>query len=120
VVRAEFVRRLVLGKICDDYENVDQIILRDVAEDGAKCGLVIERSEVVDALAKLIAQGLAKAYLLSGTEPFSVELKDMPLLEAVEEDFKTYFLATETGIKFHVSDDKWWPLRDEGGGPDGS
>jgi hypothetical protein len=58
--------------------------------------------------------------LFSSTEPFSVELEDMPPLEAIKEDFKTYFLATETGIKFQVSDDRWWPSRDEASGADGS
>ena len=91
----------VLENICDDYENVDQIILPSVARDGARCGLTIERSEVVDALAKLIAQGLAKAYLLSSREPFSVELAGMPPVDVVEEDFRTYFLATRKGIDFN-------------------
>ena len=48
----EIVRRLVLNTICDDYENVDQTILRDVSVDGGRFGFTIERSEVVDALAK--------------------------------------------------------------------
>jgi hypothetical protein len=65
----------------------------------------------VDALAKLIRQGLAKAYLLSGREPFAVELDQMPALDVIEEDFRTYFLATRKGIDFHCSDDTWWPER---------
>jgi hypothetical protein len=56
--RSEFVRRLVLDAISDDYENVDQVILRDVAECGATCGLTIQRPEIVDALAGLIENGL--------------------------------------------------------------
>ena len=76
--RHELLRRLVLNSICDDYENIDQVILRDVAEEGAKRGLKIERSEIVDALAGLIEDGLAKAYLLSGIEPFAVQLPCMP------------------------------------------
>jgi hypothetical protein len=55
--RYELVRRLVLNSIFDDYENVDQVILRGVAEDGAKCGLTIERSEIVNALSGLIMDG---------------------------------------------------------------
>ena len=54
MIRAELVRRLVLNSICDDFENVDQRILRDVAEAGAKRGLIVERWEVVQALAGLI------------------------------------------------------------------
>src|SRR5208337_4329521 len=91
MTRGEFVRRLVLNSIWDDFENVDQVILRDVAGTGAKCGLTIERSEVVDALAALIADGLAKAYRLSGKEPFATEIQGMPPMEVVEEYFKTYF-----------------------------
>ena len=103
--REELVRRLVLGKICDDYENIDQTILSDLAKDGARLGLTIERAEVVGALAKLIAEGLAKAYALSSKEPFAVELDRMPPLDVAEEYFKTYFLATSKGIDFHRSDD---------------
>ena len=32
MTRTEFVQRLVLDSICDDFKNVDQVILRDVAE----------------------------------------------------------------------------------------
>jgi hypothetical protein len=60
--RSELVRRLVLNAICDDYENVDQILLPNVAKDGARFGLAVERPEVVNALAGLIEDGLAKTY----------------------------------------------------------
>jgi hypothetical protein len=114
--RSEFVRRLVLNSICDDFENVDQVILPDVAADGAKCGLTIERPEVVEALAGLIEDGLAKAYRLPGPsrDPFSGELKGMPPMDVIEEDFKTYFYITEKGMDLHLSDDTWWPFDDEG------
>jgi hypothetical protein len=71
MTREEFVQRLVLDKICDDYENVDQTILVDVVKDGVECGMNIDRTEVVDALAVLIAEGLAKAYVLPSREPYS-------------------------------------------------
>ncbi len=116
MVRGEFVRRLVLRSISDDFENVDQVILRDVSKDGARCGLTIERSEVVNALASLIADGLAKAYHLPGPDrnPFSGALHGMPPMDVVEEDFKTYFYITEKGMEFYLSDDTWWPFDDEG------
>jgi len=106
MIRGDFVRRWVLTSISDDFENVDQVILREVAETGAKCGLTIDRSEVVQALADLIEDGLAKAYILRGTgsNPFSGELKAMPSLELVEEDFKTYFYITKKGPDLHRSD----------------
>jgi len=116
MVRSELVRRLVLTSISDDFENVDQVILRDVANAGAKCGLTIERSEVVDALARLIEDGLAKAYLLSGTtrDPFSGECQGMPPMAIIEEAFTTYFYITKKGMDFLLSEDTWWPFDDEG------
>jgi hypothetical protein len=85
--RRELIRRLVLNSISDDFENVDQIILRDVAREGSKFGLSIERSDIVNALKGLIEDGLAKAYLLSGNlgpDPFAGELPGMPPLDVVE------------------------------------
>jgi hypothetical protein len=107
--RSELVRRLILNAISDDYENVDQVILRQVAADGSKLGLAIGRAEVVDALAGLVEDGLAKAYDLSGTGPFCTELKTMPPLDDIEEDFHTYFYITKPGMDFHRSDDSWFP-----------
>jgi len=104
---------LVLSEISDDYENIDQVILPEVSKVCAKCGLVIERSEIVDALARLIQDGLAKAYELSCWEPFSTELHGMPVVDLVEEDFKTYFYITKQGKDFHLSDDTWWPFDDQ-------
>ena len=112
--RSGLVRLLVLDSICDDYENVDQVILRDVSTQAAKLGLTIERSEIVDALAGLIEDGLAKAYILSPTRPSVTELPGMPRLDAVEEDFKTYFYITEKGMDLQLSDDKGWPFDDQG------
>lgn len=114
--RLELIRRLVLNSICDDFENVDQIILPTVARDGSRLGLTIERAEVVDALRGLVEDGLAKAYVLAGTtgrSPFTGELPGMPSLDAVEEDFRTYFYITKTGTAFHLADNTWWPFDDE-------
>ena len=116
MVRSEFVRWLVLNSICDDFENVDQVILRDVAEGAAKCGLTVERLEVVEALASLIEGGFAKAYILSADsrDPFSGELQGMPPMDVIEEYFKTYFFRTKKGLELQISDDSWWPFDDEG------
>jgi hypothetical protein len=111
--RNELVRRLVLNAISDDFENVDQVILRSVAEDGAKCGLTIDRSEIVDALAGLIEDGLAKAYILSSTAPHATELQGMPPIEIPEDDFKTYFYITKNGMDLQLSHDISWPFDDE-------
>ena len=109
--RRELVCRLVLDSICNDYENVDQIILGEVAKLASRCGLTIERPEIVDALASLIDDGLAKGYLLSNV---ATEFHGMPAIDIVEEDFRTYFYVTKRGKELQLSDDKWWPFDDEG------
>lgn len=111
--RRELVRRLVLNSICDDYENVDQAILHDVAAYGARCRLTIDRSEIVDALAGLVEEGLAKAYLLSDTKPHCTELQDMPRIDLIAEDLKTYFYITKKGMDLHLSGDKSFPFDNE-------
>jgi hypothetical protein len=113
VDRRELVLSFVLNSICDDCENVDQIILNQVAADGAKCGLTIERGEIVDALSRMIEDDLAKAYILSCWEP-AIELQGMPNIEVPEEYFETYFYITEKGMGLHESDKAWWPFDDDG------
>jgi hypothetical protein len=116
--RRELIRLLVLNEIGDDFENVDQIILPHVAKGAAKCGLAVERSEIVDALAGLVKDGLAKAYNLTPPvrDPFSRELQGMPSLDVVEEYFTTYFYVTKQGMDLQLSDDTAW-LFDEEGNP---
>jgi len=113
--RRDLIRRLVLNSICDDFENVDQFILREVTRDGRRFGLTIERSDIVDALKELIEDGSAKAYLLSphmSPDPFTGELPGMPALDVEEEYFQTYFYTTKKGRDFHFADDSWWPFDD--------
>jgi hypothetical protein len=88
MTQSEFIRRLVLNAICDDFENVDQVILPEVARVGAKCGLAIPGSDVLEALRALVETGLAKAYELSAADrdPFSGEIQGMPSLAVPEED----------------------------------
>jgi hypothetical protein len=114
MTRSEFIQRLVLNAMCDDFENVDQVILPQVAQVGAKCGLAIHRSDVLEALCALVGTGLAKAYDLSATDrdPFSGEIQGMPSLAVPEEDFRTYFYVTKQGTDFHLADSTWWPLDD--------
>jgi hypothetical protein len=114
VTRRVFVRRLVLNSICDDGENVDQIILSEVNRDAAKCGLTIDRAEVVDALAELVEGGLAKAWLLSPWPGESKEVEGMPPMDVIETFFTTYFFITKKGMKAHLSEDEWWPFDDNG------
>ncbi|MDX2178805.1 MAG: hypothetical protein SFV18_04370 [Bryobacteraceae bacterium] len=115
--RRDLIRRLVLNSISDDFENVDQCILHDVARNGSKFELTIERSDIADALKELIDDGLAKAYLLSGDmgpDPCAGELPGMPPLDVVEKDFQTYFYITKKGMDVHLADTSWWPFHDEG------
>ena len=113
VTRRELVRRLVLNSICDFGENVDQCILPELIADGAKCGLTIDRPEVVGTLEGLVEDGLAKASLLSPWEP-EAEIQGMPPMDQIEEFFKTYFFITEKGMELHLSNNTWYPFDDDG------
>lgn len=108
----EFIRLFVLNTICDDYENIDQIILPNALRDGARCGVAIDRGEVVEALAYLIENGFAKAYNLR-REPGSCELQGMRDVSEIEDDFETYFYITAKGLEFYRSNDGWWPFDEE-------
>jgi hypothetical protein len=110
--RNQLIRRMVLDTICNDFENLDQIILPEVARDCAKLGFVVERSQIVTALGELIEGGLAKAYLLSGRNP--EELRGMPSLDVVGDYFTIYFYVTPKGKELILPDDSWWPFDDEG------
>lgn len=109
----KLVRLMVLNEISDDYENIDQIILPRIARECEKLGIVVERPDIVSALRELMADGLARAYILSSTEP-AQECSSMPLVDVVEEAFKTYFYITPKGMALHLSDDTWWPFDEEG------
>src|ERR1039458_3895214 len=108
--QTEIIRRLVLNEICDDYENVDQTILADVSSDGARLGLTVNRADIVNALASLVADGFAGAYLLY-PQP-TKRLEHMPVLDVPEEFFATYFLATDKGKALDKLDNSWWPFED--------
>jgi hypothetical protein len=106
---------MVLAAMCDDFENIDQIILPVVARDCAKLGFSVERAEIVNTVSGLVMDGLAKAYDLSGSnkDPFPGELHGMPPVDIVEEDFKTYFYVTKKGKDLQTSDYTWWPFDDD-------
>ena len=115
MTRAEFLRLMVLNEICDDFENVDQIILPNVAASAGKLRLLVERADILESLRGLVGDGLVRAYDLSNCrDPFSGELDGMPSLEVVEEHFRTYFYATEKGKDLQNSDNSWWPFDEDG------
>jgi hypothetical protein len=107
--RHEIIRRMVLNSICDDFENVDQVILRDTAAWGPKLGLTVTRPDVVRALTSLVADGMAKAYLLSHSQD---PLDAMPDISEPEERFETYFFITPKGMEVHRADENW-PYEDD-------
>jgi hypothetical protein len=111
--RRELIRRLALREICDDYENADQIILPSIARALAPHGFTIERIEVVKAIADLVADGLARGFILSSFPPHETMLEGMPDIDVIEEDYRTYFLATSKGRQVHAADDLWWPFEVE-------
>ena len=110
--RAELIERLVLNEICDDYENIDQIIFPAVSEVSPRFGITVNRSDIVDALSCLIAKGLVNGYILSGRPPFAAKIEGMPDVSQIEENFRTYFTCTDEGMNLHLSDDSWWPFDD--------
>ena len=91
---------MVLNAMCDDFENVDQIILPKVARDCTKLGLSVDRSEIVKSLSELVSDGLAKAYLLSGQIRSLENFRACRRSMSWRRDFKTYFYITKKGNGF--------------------
>jgi hypothetical protein len=106
----------VLNSICDDYENLAVSIAGPVTEDGARCGLVIERPEIVRALTELVEGGLAKAYRLhgDGRTDFAEEMERRPSLDEMEDPRGPWFYITEAGRNVHRAEYQGWPFDDEG------
>lgn len=96
---------MVLSEISADFENVDQMILPNVAEQCAKLGFAAGRSHIIEALGALVENGLAKAYVLSSKEP-AKELQGMPPMNVPEEHFVTYFYITTVGMEYLRSENK--------------
>jgi len=111
VNRGELVRRMVLNTMCDDYENIDQIVLPTVARDCAKLGIIVERPEIVSTVSRLLEDGLIKAYDLQAGD----ELDGMPSVDLIEFEntLRTYFYVTGEGLEYHRSDKTWWPFDDD-------
>ena len=103
----------MLCAVCDDYENVDQCILHDVATVAARSGWTVERPEIVQALADLVRDGLVKAYRLAATKPCITGLEGMPPIETPEEYLSTYFYATKEGKDHNASMDIWLSSEDD-------
>ncbi len=114
IERTQLIRLMVLDSICDNCENIDQIILPQISKDCLKLGFDVSRSEIVNALTALVNDGLAKACWLYPHSPDRVEIDGMPCVETPEEVFKTYFYITSRGMELHLADDSWWPFDESG------
>ena len=110
MTREELIRRAVLNSCCDDWENIDQVMLRDAVDYCAECGITIDRADIVEALAGLFRDGLVQAY----GPPSGFLLDAMPAVDEPEEYFETYFYLTEKGMELHMSDDPSAPFDPEG------
>jgi len=108
MTQIEFVRRLVLNEICDDYEDLE-MIGQWVFKDSARCGLTVTQGDIVKSLIDLIEAGMAKAYWFEPMAKEPSELKGPPPLDEIQ---KFYFWATPQGIDLQVSDGNWWPFDD--------
>jgi hypothetical protein len=106
--RSELIRLFVLAEISDDYEEIEHIS-ENVTKRARACGMSSQAKDVQAALAELLELGLAKAYLLSCTDPV-VEIQGVPPLDQFGE---YYFWITDKGQEAHASWRKEWPLDDE-------
>ena len=102
---------LTLNVISDDYENLVISIAPPVVRDGAKCGLTVEKEEIVRALAELVELGWAKAYYL-GLKSGIEEIQGMPSLEEMEDFNGAWFYITEAGRR--AQDSYPYPFDDKG------
>jgi hypothetical protein len=89
-VRREHIRRDVLDAIANDYETF-AMVLSEVRKWNPE--FVVTDGEVLTALRSLVAEGLAKAYLLSSQPPHVTEL---PFEEGMIAEL--YFYATKAGV----------------------
>ena len=80
-------------------------------EDLTPCGPAIAPEETQRALSELTESGLAKAYRLSGREPFAEELQGLPPFDG---SYDYYFYITEEGLRTLAVWRKDWHLDDEG------
>ncbi len=71
---SQFIKECVIRAVSDDYEEFERV-LAEVTGWAAECGVVIDRRGVQSALEEAIAEGYARAYVLSGTPPFSTPVE---------------------------------------------
>ncbi len=105
LTRADILRTFALNEVSDDYENFERIE-KQCRILGAKCNLTFASSEVSEALAHLIKNGLVKSFWLSTRGP-AREIEGVP----IEADLpRAYFFQTEEGKLVHAAN--FWPFDD--------
>ena len=91
MTRHEFILRLVLNGICDDFEDIERIL--PAIEEGKICGVEITYEEVLDALRELIDLGYAKAWDLYRCSESEQPREDIDAMTQ-------RFARTEAGLAF--------------------
>jgi hypothetical protein len=101
---------LTLNELSDDYENLTVSIMPGINRDSDR-GMVIEKSEVVEALQELVELGWATAYLAKSNE--LVEIEGMAPLDNLDGHDGAWFYITDAGRKAQ-NEFEGWPFDDEG------
>jgi hypothetical protein len=89
--RDERLRMIVLSAIADDYESF-RIIAHETSERAGKAGLGVKHEDILDLLAGLIHEGLAKGYVLSSQVPYAEPAEYSPELAHT-----LWYLITDEG-----------------------
>jgi len=108
--RNELLRRMVLNKISDDYENVDQMISKHRNRMCQARMSSLSDQTLSGHWPKLIDDGLAKAHLLPGMEQ-ARDPSGYAAARCVKENLKTDFYLTQKGLDLQHSEGAWSPFR---------
>ena len=92
MTRAETLQWIVLGRICDDYEEYE-LVTEEINRDYSRIGLHVEPAEVIQVLRDLVEQGYAAAFWLGNT------IQRIEGVPSEAESEECYFLATKAGIR---------------------
>lgn len=71
---SRFIKECVIRAVSDDYEEFERV-LADVTGWAVERGVDVDRQRVLRALEDAIAEGYARAYVLSGTPPYSTAVE---------------------------------------------
>src|ERR1700677_2978865 len=112
VMRNDWIRRLILSGICDDYEDIEQIT-NHVDDVGPRCGMTVSHDEIIQTLRELIALGYAKAWdLRRPMNPVITEYRAMRPNEEIT-PLDPCFVRTEEGLAFHKASSASGPFDED-------